>query len=95
MHVRSKIKRNFISAPWQTTYYYVPRQSSRRLYEDPEFKVWAKGEDGKNVSEYKQFDYLSTYDTLSGIGKRKREFFCRGVEVKLRPIVLRTCGVIS
>ena len=28
---------------------------------------------------------------LSGIGKRKREFVCRGTEIKLRLIVMRTC----
>ena len=39
----------------------------------------------------------SKYDTLSEIEKRKREFVCRGAEVKLRLIVQRTCtcGVIS
>ena len=53
--------------------------------------------DGKIVSEYKQFNCLGTYDTLSEIGKRKREFVYRGAKVKLRLIVLRTCtcGVIS
>ena len=35
-----------------------------------------------------------TYDTLSEIGKRKREFICRGAEVKLRLIVLRTCTCV-
>ena len=38
--------------------YYVPRQSSRCLYEDTEFIV----------SEYKQLDCLGTYDTSSEIG---------------------------
>ena len=41
------------------------------------------------ASEYKQFDCPGAYDTLSEIGKRKREFFCRGAEVKLRLIVLQ------
>ena len=52
--------------------------------------VRAEGEEGKTASEYKQFDCLGTYDTLSEIGKRKREFVYRGAEVKLRLIVLRT-----
>ena len=45
----------------------------------------------------KQLDCLGTYDTLSEIGKRKREFVCRGAEFKLRLIILRacTCEVIS
>ena len=49
------------------------------------------------ASEYKQCDCLGTYDTLSKIGNRKPEFVCRGAEVELRLIVLRTCtcGVIS
>ena len=34
-------------------------------YEDAEFNVRAEGEDGKTASEYKQFDCLGTYDTLS------------------------------
>ena len=40
---------------------------------------------------------LGTYDTFSEIGKRKREFVCRGAEFKLRLIILRmcTCEVIS
>ena len=72
--------------------YCVPRQSSRCLYEDGEFNVRAEGEDGKTASaEYKQFDCLGTYDTLSEIGKRKHKFVCRGEEVNLRLIVLRTC----
>ena len=52
--------------------------------------------DGKTASEYKQFDCLGTYDTLSEIGNRKREFAWRGAELKMRLIVLRacTCGVI-
>ena len=52
---------------------------------------------GKTASEYKQFDCLGTYDTLSEIGKRRREFACRGAAVKLRLILLRTCtcGVMS
>ena len=47
--------------------------------------------------KYKKFDCLGTFDTLSDIGKRKREFVCREAEVKLRLIVLRTStyGVIS
>ena len=60
--------------------YHVLRQSSRCLYEDAEFNVRAEGEDGKTASEY------STYDTLSQIGKRKREFVCQGAEVELRLI---------
>ena len=77
--------------------YYVSRLSSRYLYEDAECNVRAEGEDGKTVSEYKQLDCLGTYDTLSEIGKRKREFICQGAEVKLRLIIVRTCtcGVIS
>ena len=73
------------------------RYSSRCLYEDAEFNVRAEGDDGKTASESKQFDCLGKYDTLSEIGKRKREFVCRGVGVELRLIVLRTCtcGVIS
>ena len=62
------------------------------LYKDAEFNVRADNEDGKTASEYTQFDCLGTYDTLSEIGKKKREFVCRGVEVKLRLIVLRTCA---
>ena len=52
--------------------------------------------EGKAASEYKQFDCLGTDDTLSEIGKRKRESVCRRAEVKLRLIVLRACrcGVI-
>ena len=45
--------------------YYVPKQSSRSLYEDAGFNVWAEGEDDKTASEYKQLDCLGTYDTLS------------------------------
>ena len=75
----------------QITVYYVPRQSSRWLYEDEEFNVWAEGEDGKTACEYKQLDCLGTYDTFSEIGKRKREFVCREAELKLRLIILRTC----
>ena len=45
--------------------YYVPRQSSGCLYEDAEFNVRAESEDGKTVSEYKQFDCPGAYDTLS------------------------------
>ena len=71
--------------------YYVPRQSSRCLYEDAEFNVWAEGEDDKTASEYKQLNCLGTYDTLSEIGKRKREFVWRGAKFKLRLIILRTC----
>ena len=41
--------------------------------------------------KYKRLDCLGTYDTWSEIGKRKREFVCRGAEFKLRLIVLRTC----
>ena len=39
----------------------------------------------------------STYDTLSEMGKRKREFVCRGAAVQLRLIIPRTCicGIIS
>ena len=37
----------------------------------------------QTASEYKQFDCLGTYDTLSEIGKRKREFVYRGAGVKL------------
>ena len=53
--------------------------------------------DLNSASEYKQFDCLGTYDTLSKIGKKKHEFVCRGAKVKLRLIVLhtRTSGVIS
>ena len=40
--------------------------------------------------EYEQFDCLGTYDILSKIGKRKREFVCRGAKVKLRLIVLHS-----
>ena len=82
------------------------------LYEDEEFNFRPEVEHGKTASEYKQFycsqilvvysdavlrGCLSTYDTLSEKGKIKREFVCRGAEVKLRIIVLRTrtCGVIS
>ena len=57
-----------------------------------------KGDDGEIASEYKHvLDCLGTYDTLSEIGKRKREFVCQGAGIKLRLIVLRTCtcGVIS
>ena len=61
------------------TEYYVPRQSSRCCYEDAEFNVRAFG---KTASEYKQFDCLGSYDTLSGIGKRKCDFVCRGAEFK-------------
>ena len=68
----------------------MPRQS-RCSNRDAEFNIRAEGEDGKTAFEYKQFDCLRTYDTLSETGKRKREFVCRGVEVKLRLIVLRTC----
>ena len=46
------------------------------------------------TSEYKQFDCPGAYDTLSEIGKRKREFVCRGAEVKLY-YSMCTCGVIS
>ena len=35
----------------------------------------------KTAFEHKQFDCLGTYDILSEIGKRKREFVGRGVEV--------------
>ena len=72
--------------------YYEPRQSSRCLYADAEFNVRAEGKDGKTASEY-----MILYDTLSEIGKKKREFVCRETEVKLRSIVLRmwTCRVIS
>ena len=54
----------------------------------------------QNASEHPSINSLaviSAYDALSEIGKRKREFVCRGVEVKLRLIQLRTCtcGVIS
>ena len=68
--------------------------SIRCLYEDAEFNVLAFGSDGKTASA---FDCLGVYDTLSEIGKRKREFICWGAEVKLRLIVLRMCkcGVIS
>ena len=38
------------------------------------------------ASEYKQFDYRGTYNALSKIGKRKREFVCQRPEVKLRLI---------
>ena len=62
----------------KTIVYYVPRQSSRCLYEDKE-------------SEYKQLDCLGTYDTLSKTGKRKREFVRQEAEFKLRLIILRTC----
>ena len=82
----------------KTIVYYVPRQSSRCLYEDAEFNVWAQGEDGKTGSEYKQLDCrIGTYDTLSEIRKRKREFVCRGAGFKLSLIMLLTCpcGVIS
>ena len=48
--------------------------------------------DGKTASDYKQLYCLGTYDTLSEIGKRKRELICRGAKVKLRLIVLRTCA---
>ena len=41
----------------------MPRQSSRCLYEDAEFK-------NQNASEYKEFDCLGTYDTLSEIGEK-------------------------
>ena len=58
---------------------YVPRQSTGCFYEDA----------GKTVSENKQFDCSGAYDILSEIGKRKREFVCRGAEVKLRLIVLQ------
>ena len=34
--------------------------------------------EGKIASEYTKFDCLGTYDTVSEIGKRKREFVCRG-----------------
>ena len=53
--------------------------------------------DGKIASEYKQLDCLGTYETLSEIGKRKREFVCRGAEFKLRLMILRTftCELIS
>ena len=44
--------------------YYVPRQSSRCLYENAEFNVWAEDEDDKTPSEYKQLNCLgTTYDT--------------------------------
>ena len=46
---------------------------------------------GSQVGVHKQFDCLDTYDTLSEMGNRKREFVCRGAEVELRLIVLRTC----
>ena len=71
--------------------YYVPRQSSKSLYKNAECNVLALGSDGKTASEYKQFDCLGRYDSLSGIGKRKRKFVCRGAEVQLRLIVLHTC----
>ena len=51
----------------------------------------AEGEDGKTASDYKQLNCLGAYDTLSEIGKKKREFVCRGAEFKLRLIILRTC----
>ena len=54
--------------------YYVPRQSSRCLYEDAEFNVRAEDEDCQTASEYKQLDRLGTYGTLSKIGKRKGKF---------------------
>ena len=41
--------------------------------------------DGKIASDYKQFDCLSTYNTLSQIRKTKRSIVLR----------TRTCGVIS
>ena len=44
------------------------------LYKDAEFNVWAGGEDGKIASEYKQFDCLGTYDTLSKIRKESALF---------------------
>ena len=46
--------------------------------------------------KYKQFGFLGTYDTLSEIVNRKREFVCRRAEVELRLTVLRTCtcGVV-
>ena len=44
--------------------YYVPRQSGRCSYEDAEFNIGAKGEDGKTAFEYKKFDCLGIYDTL-------------------------------
>ena len=61
------------------------------MYEDEEFNIRAEGEDGQTASEYKQLDCLGTYDTLSEIGKRKREFVCREAVFKLRLIILRTC----
>ena len=82
---------------WEGIVYYVPRQSSRCLYEDAAFNVLAEGDHGKTAFEYEQFDCLDSYDTSSEIGQRKREFVCRGAEVKLRLIVLRmcACGVLS
>ena len=97
--------------------YYVPRQSSRRLYDDAEFNVRVKQfdclgtydcvmPDCQGVGESRLYSKrvkkspsagfvpqsgITTYDTLSEIGKRKREFICRGEEVKLSLIVLRTC----
>ena len=62
----------------------MPRHSSRCLYEDEEFNV-------KTASEYKQLDCLGIYDTLSEIGRRKREFVYREAEFKLRLIIRRTC----
>ena len=69
----------------------VKKKKKRCLYEDAEFNVRAEDEDDKTASEYKQADCLGTYDTLSEIGKRKREFVCRGAKFKLRSIILRTC----
>ena len=40
---------------------------------------------------YEQLDCMGTYDTLTEIGKRKREFVYREAEFKLRSIILRTC----
>ena len=66
------------------------------MYLDSQIDVYMRIQN-LTASEYKQFDFLGTYNTLFKIGKRKREFVCRGGEVKLRLIVLRTCtcGVIS
>ena len=62
--------------------YYVPRQSSRCLYEDTEFNC-IRVETAWLPIRYIQYFIWKR--------KRKREFFCRGAEFKLRLIILRTC----
>ena len=70
----------------------MKKNFEKKNVEKKESNVLAFGSDGKTASEYKHLDCLGTYDTLSEIGKRKREFVCRQAEFKLRTC---TCEVIS